>query len=54
MQVLAVAEGQNPVDGSALIFFQITGPLQDGGLAEGMSGSPLSRDRSGPTPTTTP
>ena len=26
VQILAVADGQNPVDGSALIFFQITDP----------------------------
>jgi hypothetical protein len=43
VQVLAVAEGQNPVDGSALIFFQITDKniVAEGGLAEGMSGSPV-------------
>ncbi len=43
VQVLAVADGQNPVDGSALIFFQITDPtiVSEGGMAEGMSGSPV-------------
>ena len=43
VQILAVAEGQNPVDGSALIFFQITDKsiVDQGGLAEGMSGSPV-------------
>lgn len=43
VQILAVADGQNPIDGSALIFFQITDQtiVGEGGLAEGMSGSPL-------------
>ena len=43
VQILTVADGQNPVDGSALIFFQITDQtiLNEGGLAEGMSGSPV-------------
>jgi hypothetical protein len=43
VQILAVADGQNPVDGSALIFFQITDStiVAEGGLAEGMSGSPV-------------
>ena len=43
VKILAVADGQNPVDGTPLILFQITDPavLNLGGLAEGMSGSPL-------------
>ena len=43
VKILAVADGQNPNDGSPLILFQITDPtvLAEGGLAEGMSGSPL-------------
>jgi hypothetical protein len=43
VKILAVADGQNPTDGSPLILFQITDPtvLAQGGLAEGMSGSPL-------------
>jgi hypothetical protein len=43
VQILAVADGQNPVDGSSLIFFQITDKaiVDEGGLAEGMSGSPV-------------
>ncbi len=43
VKILAVADGQNPIDGSPLILFQITDPtvLSLGGLAEGMSGSPL-------------
>ena len=43
VKILAVADGQNPIDGSPLILFQITDPtvLALGGLAEGMSGSPL-------------
>ena len=43
VKILAVADGQNPTDGSPLILFQITDPtvLALGGLAEGMSGSPL-------------
>ena len=43
VKILAVADGQNPNDGSQLILFQITDPtvLAEGGLAEGMSGSPL-------------
>ena len=43
VEILAVADGQNPVDGSTVILFQITDPtvVSEGGLAEGMSGSPL-------------
>ena len=43
VKILAVADGQNPEDGSPLILFQIndTTVLNLGGLAEGMSGSPL-------------
>ena len=43
VKILAVADGQNQNDGSPLILFQITDPtvLAQGGLAEGMSGSPL-------------
>ena len=44
VKILAVADGQNPNDGSPLILFQITDDtpvLAQGGLAEGMSGSPL-------------
>jgi hypothetical protein len=48
VKILAVADGQNPNDGSPLILFQITDAntygaevLAQGGLAEGMSGSPL-------------
>ena len=43
VKIMAVADGQNPQDGSPLILFQITDPtvLTMGGLAEGMSGSPL-------------
>ncbi len=53
VQVLAVADGQNPVDGSALVFFQITDKniVAEGGLAEGMSGSPVYLgDASNPDP----
>jgi hypothetical protein len=43
VKIMAVANGQNPEDGSPLILFQITDPtvFNMGGLAEGMSGSPL-------------
>ena len=43
VQILAVADGQNATDGSTMILFQITDPtvLAEGGVAEGMSGSPL-------------
>ncbi len=43
VKILAVADGQNPQDGSALILFQITDAtiVSEGGLAEGMSGSPV-------------
>jgi len=48
VKVLAVADGENPIDGSALILFEITDDtpvgatvLAQGGFAEGMSGSPL-------------
>ncbi len=57
VQVLAVADGQNPVDGSALIFFQITDStiVNEGGLAEGMSGSPVYLgDASNPDPADDP
>ena len=43
VKILAVAYGQNTTDGSPLILFQINDQavLDMGGLAEGMSGSPL-------------
>jgi hypothetical protein len=43
VKIMAVADGQNPTDGSPLILFRITDPtvLSMGGLAAGMSGSPL-------------
>jgi hypothetical protein len=43
VKILAVADGQNATDGSTMILFQITDPtvLAQGGVAEGMSGSPL-------------
>ena len=59
VEIVAVAQGQNATDGSAMILFQITADtpagqtvLSDGGLAEGMSGSPLFvGDVSHPQPT---
>jgi hypothetical protein len=49
VKIKAVADGQNPQDGSPLILFQITDPtvLGMGGLAEGMSGSPLRVGKAG-------
>ncbi len=43
VKILAVADGQNATDGSTMILFQITDStvLAEGGVAEGMSGSPL-------------
>jgi len=55
VEILAVADGQNPQDGSALILFQIADStiVAEGGLAEGMSGSPLFvGDASDPKPDT--
>jgi hypothetical protein len=54
VKILAVADGENPYDGSALILFQITDltVLSEGGFAEGMSGSPLFiGDATDPQPT---
>ncbi len=54
VKILAVAAGQNPQDGSTLIVFQITDPtiVSEGGLAEGMSGSPVFvGDAASPQPT---
>jgi len=43
VDILAVVDGANEIDGTPLIMFRITDPdvLALGGLAEGMSGSPL-------------
>ena len=43
VKILAEADGTNAADGSTMILFQITDPtvLAQGGVAEGMSGSPV-------------